>query len=152
MPDVSTKKYRLMMQNGQERTIVMPQTWRITFGPNVPGAPRVGYRSENPQAWCFRVYSTNPKMLKCCLPSVVEFFEEDSFTMEILDRDPASTLITTRTTLGNDQHVTNRRVANQAMFDRAMSHRPSVHVQDSISWSDHVASLPDSAILGEEDR
>ena len=143
-----TKKYRLMMQNGQERTIVMPQTWRITFGPNVPGASRMrgDYGRENPQAWCFRVYSTNPKMLKCCLPSVVEFFEEDSFTMEILDRDPASTLITARTTLGGDQHITNRRVANQAMFDRFMSFRSPAY--------SNVTAAPSSQIdlPTEEDR
>ena len=149
MPEVSTKKYRLMMQNGQERTIVMPQTWRITFGPNVPGASRELRGYGNTQAWCFRVYSTNPKMLKCCLPSVVEFFEEDSFTMEILDRDPVSTLITARATLGGNQGIIHRRQVNQAMADRAMSYRPSRHVQDSINWANPV-SLPDRP--PEEDR
>ncbi len=148
-----TKKYRLMMQNGQERTIVMPQTWRITFGPNVPGAPREGRYGGSSQAWCFRVYSTNPKMLKCCLPSVVEFFEEDSFTMEILDRDPTSTLITARTTLGENQGVTNRRTLNrQAMQDQAMSYRQSF-VLNHPTPVEHQAPLTfQQHIEQEEDR
>ena len=148
-----TKKYRLMMQNGQERTIVMPQTWRITFGPNVPGASREGRYSSNPQAWCFRVYSTNPKMLKCCLPSVVEFFEEDSFTMEILDRDPTSTLITARTTLGGNQGVTNRRTVNrQAMQDAAMSYRTSYVVNHPVLEEQQAPLIFQQHIEQEEDR
>jgi hypothetical protein len=100
MPEVSTKKYRLTMQNGSERTIVMPATWRITFGPNVPGAPRSGRGYSIDQAWCFRVYSTNPKMLKCCIPSVVEFFEEDAFVMELIVRDPEHNLVVSRAQMG----------------------------------------------------
>jgi hypothetical protein len=99
--------YRLRMQNGTERVLTMPRTWRITFGPNVPGAPgrsRGPYVSSEIRGFCFRVYDPQ-KLLKLVIPDVVEFWEEGTFTLEVLERDNQTSIITQRVSLNRRSPV-----------------------------------------------
>jgi hypothetical protein len=61
------------------------------------------------------VYAQRPKKLKVCLPSVVEFWEEGTFDMQIIERDPETQLVTRR--LSQDQALgaqrSNRPLANR---------------------------------------
>ena len=91
-------KYRVLFGDSTERVLSMPSKWKITFGPNVPGATRrMQFGGGGERGWCFRVYSnTRPQQLKMVLPNVVEFYEEDSFHMEEITRDRESQLVLSR--------------------------------------------------------
>lgn len=114
MPSISREEhttYRLLMSGGSERTLNMPKGWKITFGPNVPGGGRRSspYERSPYQPFCFRVYDRN-KNLKLCVPDVQEFWEEGTFTMEIIERDRESNLVTARV---NMERPGQRRALNQ---------------------------------------
>lgn len=99
MPETTTTQYRLLMAGGGERVMTLPSDWIITFGPNVPGEGRGVRQYGEIRGWCFRVYSRSPKMLKACIPAVVEFYEEGSFDFEMIQRDAETNLVLGRATM-----------------------------------------------------
>jgi hypothetical protein len=92
------KMIRTKMVDGSERRLSMPAEYELTFGPNVPFAPREHRfgTHANTVGFALRVYSTNPKMLRMCMPNVVEFWEEATFVIEHIQRDPESQLVVQR--------------------------------------------------------
>lgn len=129
MPDhsVATTQYRLLMSGGGERVMTLPADWVITFGPNVPGESRGVRQYGEIRGWCFRVYSRAPKMLKACIPSVVEFFEEGSFDFEIINREPETNLVVGRASM--DEML--GRIASRVSLARR---RPNMPAQRSFQW------------------
>lgn len=152
--EVTPTTYRLRMQNGTERVLTMPRNWKITFGPNVPGAGRNRdpYASRGPQGWCFRVYDTQ-KLLKLVIPDVVEFWEESTFTLEVLERDEATEIILQRVNMNRRrpvQSTLNAWIPNgvgmaQGMMSESVPPPPP-------SFAEEVAPYPDQAIAEAIDR
>ena len=108
------KMIRTKMVDGSERRISMPSEYVLTFGPNVPFAPRehrFGH-SANIIGFALRVYSSTPKMLRMCLPNVVEFWEENTFVIEQIQRDPESQLVVQRVDMGEITNTRRRATRN----------------------------------------
>lgn len=68
--------YLLTMKTGEKKKVTVPDTWKVTFGPIVPGTPKGGYTGT---ATCLRFYEGNPKTGKqhACFVDV-ESFRSDS--------------------------------------------------------------------------
>lgn len=66
-------KRRFMVQfaNGDERVIVVPESWRVTFGPLSPGN---GQFANEKMGWTLRFYETKDKQ-RACFNGVRQFWD-----------------------------------------------------------------------------
>lgn len=82
MPD---KEYRILMQDNTERTLVIPEEWKVTFGPTVPFTSRTTQFQQSPSGWSLRLYEP-PRQLRGCIAGVREFWDA-SLRMTVSERD-----------------------------------------------------------------
>lgn len=80
--------YSVFRQNGTEFSITVPDTYKLTFGPTVPGLPRANYGVT---PWCLRVYAPGKRLL-AVYPDVLEFRSRDVET-EYIERDENGVII-----------------------------------------------------------
>lgn len=70
--DQGSTTYILKMKDGTRQKITVPDTWKVTFGPIVPGKPNAQYSGT---ATALRFYEGNPKTGKqhACFVDVESF-------------------------------------------------------------------------------
>ena len=79
------REYRLLMQDNTERTLLIPDNWKLTFGPTVPFSPRSQAFQTTPRGWSLRLYEP-PKILRGVIGGVREFWDA-SIRMTVSERD-----------------------------------------------------------------
>lgn len=77
---VTNKTYILTCANGTIRKVTVPSTWKLTFGPTVPYAPKEGYRTD--RGYSLRFYEGAKENLRAVFSDVVAFRDDSIGILE----------------------------------------------------------------------
>lgn len=74
MGEIKMKTYLLKMKTGKEQRITIPEDWKLTFGPLLPGQNSINQRPA------LRIYETKEKQRACF--NDVEWFRDEDIKVE----------------------------------------------------------------------
>lgn len=73
---MENKTYVLELKNGGVRKVVVPSTWKVTFGPTVPFERKTGSFNQENGIWALRFYEGNKENLRAIFTDVRSFRDE----------------------------------------------------------------------------
>ncbi len=87
-PKEPMKRFILECQNNVLRRIEIPASWKITFGPMIPGAIESHHKVR--QTWALRIYETKEKQ-RAIFTDVLSF-RDDSISIEQRRKTPVEVI------------------------------------------------------------